>query len=307
MESFLSKLVKGQEIQENYLKDIKFDLSELKQKAKSYAIAIKQLEQLFGQISATVNQRQPGTLSSNIVVNPKNDSQCYAISSRSGKVTSDPPIPIINEQKSENEPIDVGSSNKKNKEEKKAIEPVMKPILRHLPPYPQRMRKKQEYGKYQRFLSMLKELTVNIPLIKALEQIQGYEKFMMDFITNKSSVSYEPIDNIHHCSVVFTRSLVEKKEDPGAFTIPYTIGSFNLTRALCVLRARIKLNPFAVSKKLGLGAPKLTTMRIVMADRIVKKLVGILFDVLVIVSSFILLSNFVILDCEVDFYLAIIL
>ena len=44
-----------------------------------------------------------------------------------------------------------------------------------------------------------------------------------------------------------------------------------------------------------------------MADRTVKKTIGILHDVLVKVESFIFLEDFVILDCEVDFEVSIIL
>ncbi|TMW80456.1 hypothetical protein EJD97_019855, partial [Solanum chilense] len=48
-------------------------------------------------------------------------------------------------------------------------------------------------------------------------------------------------------------------------------------------------------------------MRLLMADRRVKRLVGILHNVLVKVESFIFLEDFVILDCEVDFEVPIIL
>ena len=48
-------------------------------------------------------------------------------------------------------------------------------------------------------------------------------------------------------------------------------------------------------------------MRLLMADRTVKRPIGILHDVLVKVESFIFLADFVILDCEVDFEVRIIL
>ena len=48
-------------------------------------------------------------------------------------------------------------------------------------------------------------------------------------------------------------------------------------------------------------------MRLLMADRIVKRPIGILHDVLVKVKSFIFPAYFVILDCEVDFEVPIIL
>lgn len=58
--------------------------------------------------------------------------------------------------------------------------------------------------------------------------------------------------------------------------------------------------PPAVFKKLGLGTPRPTTMRLLMVDPTVKRPIGILYDVLVKVDRFIFPANFVILKCEVD-------
>ena len=52
----------------------------------------------MAQLSATLNTRQPGTLPSNTVQNPKNDAHCMAINTRGGKQTIDPPMPS-NEEK----------------------------------------------------------------------------------------------------------------------------------------------------------------------------------------------------------------
>ncbi|XP_047249994.1 uncharacterized protein LOC124885790 [Capsicum annuum] len=114
-------------------------------------------------------------------------------------------------------------------------------------------------------------MLVNIPFVEALEQIPGYIKFMKDLNTKKREVSYEPIHNVHHCSILATRSLLKKKKDPGSFAIPCTIRSFNFGYSLCDLGVSINLMLFVVFKKLGLGAPKPTTMRLVMVDGTVKK------------------------------------
>ena len=65
--------------------------------------------------------------------------------------------------------------------------------------------------------------------------------------------------------------------------------------------------PLSIYKKLGLGDPKPTAMPLLMADRTVKQPIGTLHDVLVKVESFIFPADFVILDCEVDFEVPIIL
>ena len=50
-----------------------------------------------------------------------------------------------------------------------------------------------------------------------------------------------------------------------------------------------------------------TAMQLLMADRTMKRPIGILHDMLVKVESFIFPKDFVILDCEVDFEVPIIL
>ncbi|XP_055807010.1 uncharacterized protein LOC129875798 [Solanum dulcamara] len=137
--------------------------------------------------------------------------------------------------------------------------------------------------------------------------MSSYVKFMKDLVTKKRTITFEPVDNLHHYSVIATRPLVKKKEDSGVFTIPFTVGAFNFVRSLCDLRASINLMPLVIYKQLGLRAPKSTTMRLLMANRSVKRPVKILCDVLVRIDHFIFPVDFVISDCEVDFEVTIIL
>ena len=112
---------------------------------------------------------------------------------------------------------------------------------------------------------------------------------------------------MQHCSAIAKRSLVQKKEDLCAFTIPCIIGLLHFVKALCDLGACINLMPLLIYKKFSLGDPKPTTMRLLMDDRIVKRPIGILHDMLVKLESFIYPADFVILDCEVNFEVPIIL
>ena len=119
-------------------------------------------------------------------------------------------------------------------------------------------------------MTILKQLTINVPLVEALEQMPGYAKFMKDLLTKKRAASYELAENFHHCSAIAMRSLVQKKADPGAFTIPCTVGSLDIAKALCDLGVSINLMPLVIYRELGLGDPTPTNMRLVMADRSVK-------------------------------------
>ena len=65
--------------------------------------------------------------------------------------------------------------------------------------------------------------------------MSGYAKFMKDLVTKKRSVTFEDDDRMQHCSAISTRSLVQKKENLGVFTIPRTVGSLHFVKALCDL------------------------------------------------------------------------
>ena len=102
------------------------------------------------------------------------------------------------------------------------------------------------------------------------------------------------------CSAVIQRSLPEKMQDPGSFTIPCTIGNFEFKKALCDSRASINLIPLSVIKRLGLGELTPTAMTLKMAHRTMAQLEEVLEDVLIKVRKFVFLVDFVIMDMEED-------
>ena len=59
------------------------------------------------------------------------------------------------------------------------------PMPRPPPHFPQRLVKMIEDGNYRHFITMLKELSINVPLVEALEQMPNYAKFMKDLVTKK--------------------------------------------------------------------------------------------------------------------------
>lgn len=46
-------------------------------------------------------------------------------------------------------------------------------------------------GKYRRFIAIMKQLSIIIPLIEALEKMSRHAKFMKDLATNKRAISFE--------------------------------------------------------------------------------------------------------------------
>ncbi|XP_070005202.1 uncharacterized protein [Nicotiana sylvestris] len=101
--------------------------------------------------------------------------------------------------------------------------------------------------------------------------------------------------------------MAAKLVDLEAFTIPCTVGIADFAKALCNLGASINLMSYLVFKTLEIGQPRPTSMRLQMVDLTMKRPLGIIDNVLVRVDKFILWVNFVILDCEVDYAVPIIL
>ncbi|XP_070045837.1 uncharacterized protein [Nicotiana tomentosiformis] len=130
---------------------------------------------------------------------------------------------------------------------------------------------------------MMKSLSINVSLVEALEQMPCYGKFMKDLMTKKRSMNCETIKMKHQVSAI-VHSMALKLEDPNAFTIPCTIGSADFSKALCDLGETINLMPYSVFKTLGIGHPIHTSMRLQIADHTMKRLLGIIDDVLALVN-----------------------
>lgn len=73
----------------------------------------------------------------------------------------------------------------KDKGKGKKVEPIAKTILRPPLYFSWRLKKIQEEGKYQKFISMLKKSFVNISLVETLKQMPIYAKFMKYLVTKK--------------------------------------------------------------------------------------------------------------------------
>ncbi|KAJ9557548.1 hypothetical protein OSB04_012162 [Centaurea solstitialis] len=123
----------------------------------------------------------------------------------------------------------------------------------------------------------------------------------------KKLAEYENIALTKECSALVTNKIPPKLKDPGSFTIPCSIGSKTIGKALCDLGAGINLMPLSVFKSLEIGEARPTTISIQLADKSLVWPKGKIEDVLVQVDKFIFPTDFIILDCEVDADISIIL
>ncbi|XP_070039970.1 uncharacterized protein [Nicotiana tomentosiformis] len=100
--------------------------------------------------------------------------------------------------------------------------------------------------------------------------MSGYAKFMKDLVIKKRLMNCEMIKMTYQVSAM-VHSMAPKLEDP------------------------------------GIGKPRPKSMRLQMADQTMKRPLGIIDDVLVRVGKFIIPADFMILDCEVDYEVPIIM
>ncbi|XP_038887033.1 uncharacterized protein LOC120077201 [Benincasa hispida] len=143
-----------------------------------------------------------------------------------------------------------------------------------LPPFLQRLKKKQnDEGQYHCFLKILKQLHINIPFTKAIEQMSVYAKFLKDMVSKKRSTGkFATVALTQESNII----IPPKMHDLDSFTIPWSIGGIYI----------------------GLLTP--TTVTLQLADRSLLHLGGKLKDVLVTINEFILPIDFIILDYEAD-------
>ncbi|XP_070056215.1 uncharacterized protein [Nicotiana tomentosiformis] len=105
-----------------------------------------------------------------------------------------------------------------------------------LAPFPQRLAKQKKDDQYRKFMEMLRQIQVNIPMMDALREMPGYAKMMKDLMLHK--FDFQDLSTItltQTCNTVMTRPMAQKVSDPGSFTIPCTIGSYAFAKALCDL------------------------------------------------------------------------
>ncbi|XP_015168696.1 uncharacterized protein [Solanum tuberosum] len=142
---------------------------------------------------------------------------------------------------------------------------------------PQRSKKRDEDVKFQKFLYVFKTFSIKLSLVESLLEMPCHANFIKYLVTRKRTMDFETIEVSHSYTAIMSSNVVVKKYDPGAFTMPCTIGMIQFTKALCYLGESINLMPFAIFKQVG---P---------------------------VDKFIFSAYVVILDCEIDVEVPIIL
>ncbi|XP_060177976.1 uncharacterized protein LOC132607913 [Lycium barbarum] len=235
-------------------------------------------------------------LPSNTEKNPKE--QLHAVSLRNNRHLEK--VPPKN-KKVNAEQIPTKRTETKQKSAENVTEQPEVVACKPPPLFPQRPQKQKVDLACKKFLEILKQVHVNIPLVELLQELPKYAKYIKDVVANKRRLTeFETVTlTEEYCSRVRSK-IPPKLKDSDSFTTSITIGNVEFRRALCDLGASINLMPTSMLKTLGLGEPRPTTVTLQLANKSLVYLDGIIEDVLMKVETFILPFHFIILDYKAD-------
>ena len=111
--------------------------------------------------------------------------------------------------------------------------------------------KKDKECYFKRFLDVFQKLEITIPFGEALQQMLLYKRFLKYLLTKKGKyINSETIMVGRNCSAVIQK-LPPKFKDTGNATIPCSIGSVSVGKALIDLGASINLMPLSMCRRIG--------------------------------------------------------
>ncbi|KAL3655914.1 hypothetical protein CASFOL_000310 [Castilleja foliolosa] len=164
-------------------------------------------------------------------------------------------------------------------------------------PFPSRLRPPKENKLFNDMYNLLKDVNVSIPLLELIRTVPAYVKFFKDLIAReKKGVIVEKVRALEEINGVEKSNVPPKLGDPGSFCIAIKVGNGGTARGMLDLGAGINLMPYDLYKQLDIGKMSPTDMKLQMADRSIRKPMGVVKNVLVQVDNLFIPADFVILD-----------
>nr|XP_009617640.1 uncharacterized protein LOC104109943 [Nicotiana tomentosiformis] len=100
---------------------------------------------------------------------------------------------IANPKGRESQEVKREEVKEKVKEAPKALAPIPRPP----PPFPQRLARRVDDSKLEKFYDILKQLSVNIPFVEAFQEMSGFDKYLKDLITKKRTTKNKVVNVTH--------------------------------------------------------------------------------------------------------------
>ncbi|GJV48275.1 reverse transcriptase domain-containing protein [Tanacetum coccineum] len=242
----------------------------------------------------------------------KPEAPTFAITTRSGISTQDPPFPALPRPETDNL---IEKERSEDAEPSITQEPAPRPSILYQPsktsnlPFPSRLKKQKNDDEDERLLSIFKQIYINLPFLEAMIHMPKGAKVLKDLLSHKEKLkkTASSVKLSEECSDIIQRSLPQKEGDTGSFILPCLIGPLAVKNALADLGASINLIPHSLFRRLGIFELKSTKISIHLADRSIKYPIGVCENLLVKVGKFIFPVNFIILEMEKDELVPIIL
>ncbi|KAK1694166.1 hypothetical protein QYE76_010863 [Lolium multiflorum] len=207
-----------------------------------------------------------------------------------------PPARRINERETDASPEIETVGEKPNVQERKETEEIHNESVRI--PFTERLEKPKDEKQFAKFLEVMKDVQVTIPILDAVMHVPMYAKFFKELLTKKRSIEEPEIVTLSkECSAIIQNALPTKLDDPGSFCVPCIIGQ-NSFSALCDLGSSVSVLPLSVTKGMRMGDLQSTSVTLQLADRSIRKPAVILMDIPVMVGKFAYPVDFIVLDMD---------
>ncbi|VFQ77863.1 unnamed protein product [Cuscuta campestris] len=182
-----------------------------------------QLQQVFKQLGV----REQGNLPATTEPNPRE--QLWAITLRSGRelqgleveadaeeVPVDTSVGATPERKSESTPQETRKEGISSSQPQPTRQTQLNTI-----PFPTRVKKSKDEKAFQKFLDIIGQVEVKMPLVDVLTEMPKYSKFLKDLVTKKRDWEEFSVVSLNaECSAMLLEEMPRKRKDPGCFIIP---------------------------------------------------------------------------------------
>ena len=145
-------------------------------------------------------------------------------------------------------------------------------------------------------LEAFRQVTITIPLVDAIQHIPSYAKFLKGLCTPTRKPKC--IHMSETISSIMLSTLPRKRRDPGAPMISCEIGGRTFTRSLLDMGESVHILPKGVYDVCPLGELQPLSIELSLADGSVRRLHGVVEDVIVKVENCYFLVEFIIVDMK---------
>jgi hypothetical protein len=256
------------------------------------------IETQLAQLAAFIPANESGRITGQLEHSVKN---VKAITMRGGKSTRDPPYPnpAGTRSSSSQEALPNNTAETEEVAQPKGIVPQEYCDTRLLP-FPQRYRKPSVDEQFARFVEVIQNIHIHVPLLDAM-QVPTYALYLKDILNNKRPLpTTEVVKLTEECNNAILYKIPKNKKDSRCPTITCSSGYRNSTRPSTTLELASALCPKKSSTSFNFTVLAPTPMRRELANSSVRYSAGIAEDVPVKIRDFFIPVDFVVLEMESD-------